>query len=257
MSCTVVRQRLLGSERPDKPGPEESRHLAGCSACHAWLRRLVRLERQISELGVPDCPLPATLLERIAEPVPAPPLVRTPLQPSADLRSVREVGRQKLALAFALAMTLALFALAWWAWPPRSETPAPPVVSSPWRKRIDEVRRSTQAASQRVTALANLADEFLDDARGLGEDPAQLEILAREFQELVQSDLFREAQSLPKWERASLLPAIAVQMQRAESKASTLAVAWNAKHAESARSMRQMAESAKESERRLGLLSRA
>ena len=39
MTCPTTRERLLACERPDKPGPELSRHLVGCEACREWLRR--------------------------------------------------------------------------------------------------------------------------------------------------------------------------------------------------------------------------
>jgi hypothetical protein len=261
MNCAIVRQRLLGSERPDKPGPEESRHLATCATCHAWLRRLVRLERKIAELHVPACSVPSTLLEQINEPAttsrakapqPPGPLVRPPLQPSAEMRSVREVGRQKLALAFSLAATLALFTLAWWAWPPRppEKTVEGPSVSQ-YQTRLRNSLLPARTPQERIEVLAALADEFLAEARASADNPAQIAVLAGDYERLVQTDLFEEARAVPAPDRPRVLYPIARRMQEAEKAALELAASWDTRHAEAAKSLRAIAASAREADRRL------
>jgi hypothetical protein len=251
MNCADVRKRLLLSERPDKPGVDESRHLSGCSACHAWLRRLVRLERKITELHVPACPVPAGLLEQITESDEAP-LVRSPLRPSAGTRSVREVGRQKLALAIALAATLALFTLAWWQWPPRENAGA---IASPWPKIIDKRKNEAPTPRERAEVLAGLADELLADAQANGDKPLYVALLAEDFDGLV-SDLFIAAQSVPAADRARLAD-IADRVGRTESAAARLAVEWKAHWPRSVPAISRMAESAREAEKRIRRLTRA
>src|SRR5262249_15014531 len=162
---------------------------------HAWLRRLVRLERQITELNVPDCPVPAGLLERVAEPVARPPLIRPPMQPSTELRSVREVGRQKLALATALAAPPVLFTLAWWRWPPVVQPP------DPIGDKVAEIKKVKHTPAERVEALAKLADElFVLVQKTSGNEPDKVRELAAQFKKLVEKDLFAVALEVPATE---------------------------------------------------------
>lgn len=250
MNCADVRQRLLLSERPDKPAVEESRHLAGCSACHAWLRRLVRLERQITELHVPASAVPAGLLEQITEAAEAPLVVRPSLQPSSAMRNVREVGRQKLALASALAATLALFTLAWWLWPPKQTPPA-----APWRDPITKRIAAATTLHDRVGVMAGLPNDLLDVAQERGDNPLQIAQVAEDFDKWV-SDLVVAASKMSPGDQAQLLPKIADRLKQAGTRAKTLADEWKARRPEAAKSVGQMAESAREAEKRLRGLAR-
>lgn len=252
MNCGQIRQRLLESEQPDQPGREESGHLAECASCRAWLKRLVRLEQQITELQVPSSPVPVSFLEQLRQ-APVGALVRAPVPPSADARRIREGGRQKLAVASALAATLTLFTLAWWAWPPRGAI-EPPSMSSPYPRVVEERLRYATTPRERLEALTDLAEDLLTEVRVYRNDPAQVALLASHFERLVQSDLFESARDLAMSERAQVLSPIVVRLGRAESTASRVAAQWDGRHAESARSLRQMAASAREAERRLRLL---
>jgi hypothetical protein len=254
MTCAAVRERLLASERPDHPGPEESAHLAGCPACHAWLRRLVRLERQLPLVSVPACPPPPALLARILSDSPArkprPPLVRAPL-PFNDPRRVREGGRQKLALAFSLAATLALFTLAWWAWSPRPmEAPATARNTSPYDLIVRTIRQAP-TPRDRVRRLADEADKIFAEARENGDDPRRVARLAGYFGRLVNEELVQVAVGVPAAERKEVLTEMADRFHTVDSAASRLAGAWAGRHAESVEPLRQMAASAREATSRL------
>ncbi|MFO0843980.1 MAG: hypothetical protein U0797_16540 [Gemmataceae bacterium] len=250
MNCADVRQRLLLSERPDKPGPEESRHLAGCSSCHAWLRRLVRLERRITELHVPSSPVPAGLLEQIAGSDEVP-LVRSPLRPSAKTRSVREVGRQKLALAIALAATLAMFTLAWWLWPPMTT----PAALAPWRDGMDRQVAAATTTPGRVEVMAEVANQLLDVAQERGDNPGQVALAAEDFEKRV-GDLVVAARAMSPGDLAHHLPRVLDRLKQAGTRAEGLARQWEARRPEAARSMRQIVESARKAEERLRELAR-
>lgn len=255
MNCETVRQRLLASERPDQPDRDESRHLAHCRACHIWLKRLVRLERELTRLPVPDCPVPVALLERIGTETPGKPLVRPPLLPASDRRRVREGGRQKLALAISLAATLALFTLAWWAWPPRDPAVQPlPGVAPTYSQLRDKRLREANTPGERVLALARLADDFLLQIRDLGNHPEQAASLAEDFHRLVQTDLFEQAQAVPVHQRPVLLLPLAARLRQANSEASRLAADWSRQFPRSVASVQRMADAAAEADRRLRLL---
>ena len=256
MTCADVRQQLLASERPDHPGPDESRHLANCPACHAWLRRLVRLERQIPHLVVPASAAPVALLDRIQGEA-VPPLVRVPAPPHTQRERVREFGRQKLALACSLAASLALFALAWWAWPPVPGDSGREVpVKGSYALQRDTRLLQSRTAKERVWALTVWAEDILADARGYGDDPAKMQELARNFDRLVREDLLQDAEQLPASERAGLLGPVARRFGDTESKAEHLAAAWEKNHPTSARALRQIAKSAAEADKRLRELGR-
>jgi hypothetical protein len=254
MTCTIIRHRLLASERPDQPCAESARHLANCPSCQAWLRRLVRLERQIPQLHVPTCPPPVALMDRILQSAPVP-LVRRPAPPSSDTRRIREGGRQKLALAFSLAATLALFTFAWWAWPPRPPTSA--AHTDPYVARVNERLQRAQTPRDRVVVLTDLAEEFVAEARKHVADPQRLARLAHDFDRLVQDDLLAHARTIPIAERAAILGPISDRLRQADSEASRLATAWEANHPRAADHARRIASSASDANRRLGELVRA
>ncbi len=258
MTCAEVRHQLLASECPDQPGPEESRHLANCPACHAWLRRLVRLERQIPQLAVPASAPPADLLKQVEAGRPAPPLVRLPAPPHAQRERVREFGRQKLALACSLAASLALFAFAWWAWPPVPANGGREAggKNSYVRKR-EKALEPARTPPERVWALTKMAEDIVDQAQAAGDDAAQVAGLAREFDRLVQEDLPREAKQLSPGERAQVLPVLAKRFGDTESKASRLAGALKNNHPASARALEQIARRAAEADQRLRQLAGA
>src|SRR5207253_107670 len=101
------------SERPEQPAPVVVTHLAGCSACRGWHRRLVQVEQDIPRLPVPPSRPPAAFLEQLLNGPSPGKLISPPFLLRPDPDAVRAGGRQKLALAFALAASLVVFVLGW------------------------------------------------------------------------------------------------------------------------------------------------
>lgn len=255
MTCAIVRQRLLASERPDRPAEEDSYHLAACPACHSWLQHLTRIERQLPQLKVPSSMPPQALFRRIlTEPVggSAPPLVVRPAMPYRDQRRIREGGRQKLALASSLAATLALFTFAWWAWPPPPSSPVVPrAVARVYPKDLDKRLKPARTPAERIDVFAAWARDQLDKVRERGDDPEAIAQLAGEFDRIVLTDLMLEALKLSPGERDRVLTPVADLFARTESDASRLAASWTTRHTDSATHVRRIAVSAKEADTRL------
>ena len=237
MNCQKIQQELMLSERPDQPSGDLLTHLAGCAACRSWQRRLVDAERQFPLLPVPASSRRDQFLQQIrqgqilAEPtVPA----GASLQPTeangvhvppgstglpAKTQSASELwlgnphpakerGLQKLAVSLALAASLALFALGWWAWPHRSSTqpqPPDPIVA----RQQDRDQRLAQARTprERVQVLAELAQGLHREARQLAgkSDPEELRVVARFYREVVRENLLDQARQLPRNDRPMLV----------------------------------------------------
>jgi hypothetical protein len=217
MNCVMARRHLLGSERPARPAATLAAHLANCPACRTLQRRLVRLEQNIPRLPVPVSRPPTGLLEQV---LCAPKLVKPPthLAPPAD---PREAGRQKLALSFALAAALAVFALCWWAWPHKSHPPDSPIRLA----YVQELNRKLQSAReprQCVERLAELAEEKLANVEQA--DPAQLDVLIKHIDWLMRHDLPHHAGQVPLGDRAAVLkPVVEGRLRNLESKIGHLA----------------------------------
>jgi hypothetical protein len=254
MNCTTVRQHLLASERPDRPVPVLAAHLAGCPVCRSWHRRLVRLEQDIPHLPVPPSSPPAALLERVLHGPPPGQLIAPTYTLRANPDAVREGGRQKLALAFAMAASLVVFALGWWAWP-RQEAVQP---ISPRLVRYLQDRNIYQEKArtpqERVVRLADLADKYMKEASGNKTRPEQLADLAFCFEQLGRN-LLEYAEEVPDTDRAVLLR-VSARLSQLESTATQLAVEWETGHRASARSLRQIAAVARDVDLKLMKLAR-
>jgi hypothetical protein len=252
MTCATIRNNLITSEHPDHPGPDESRHLADCPACHAWLRRLVQLERQIPKLPLPECAPPSKLLDRIQQSAPTP-LVRLAPLPSTQTERVREFGRQKLALACSLAATLALFTLAWWAWPPqpRVNPVGIGVANDPYTVLRDRMFKDAHTPKDRLHAVVQGAEDFLEDAKQRGDDPRRVEQVAIYFERLVQEELPQQARALSANQREAVLPALADRFRAVNSAAERVASAWENQHPDSARYLKEIARNADHADRLL------
>jgi hypothetical protein len=164
MTCETTRQRLLKSERPDRPPADVQPHLAACSACREWQRRLTRIERQLPDVPVPPSAPPPSLIRQLLNRPTPPDLPGTSGGPSPwwasspvsgpnsgpppwwvnaseaerqgplafDRKNRRVVvrsplkdrARRKVAVAFAATLGLAIFSLCWGLWP-RSTPEAP------------------------------------------------------------------------------------------------------------------------------------
>lgn len=222
MNCTVIQRRLLSAENPEQPPAEIKNHLAECSACRAWQRRLVQMERLIPQLPLPASAAKETFLERIkgeGERIRRAALV----QPSSFVLPPfkKERGLRKLSLAFTLAASLLLFALAWWSWPHNTAG-----VSD--ATRIEQVkldRRLTDSlhvdtAKERVLRLAKLADEVHREAGALAGNSERLEQWARFYAQVIGQHLIEQARQLPAEDRQAVLSKITLRLAAAESEAS-------------------------------------
>jgi hypothetical protein len=234
MTCATTRERLLACERPDKPGPELSRHLIGCEACQEWLRRLVRLERRIAKRPIEVPPVPAGLFEELE---PAAPLVR-PFVPPVPSR--QEGGRRKAALASALAAALLLFAVGWWALPHLSSGDT--ATLGGYIARRDARLAKADTAPRRVGALVKLAGEFVAEAKRA--TPKEAEQLAQ-YMELCCDDLPTHAEGLRQEEQQVVLDAL----RGLESDATRLAA--EARSARLAQAYERMAVSVRRADQRI------
>jgi hypothetical protein len=248
MNCTTARQQLLGSERPDRPGTALADHLLACSGCRTMQRRLLRVERDIRRLSVPPCPAPPGLLEQVLNGPPDGALVRTPERLRHNPDTTREGGRQKLALALALAASLAVFAIGWGIWP-QNESPHRPI-SRVRKGHIDKVSKAlhgTTNSRDSVERLTTLAEkEFATAKRAT---PEELADLATQFDWLLRDDLPYHAGQLPAGERAEVLKVILHRLQLLESEAARLYAARRGKPGAS--SLERIVAAVNEADRRL------
>jgi hypothetical protein len=246
MNCTTVQHRLLDSECLEPPPGELESHLARCPACRDCLQRLVHVERHISNLPVPSSWRDQLLIRALLDGT-ALPLTRMP-SPRKRFH-LKERGLQKLALALALAATLAAFALGWWLWPHHQVIPHPGPVDPLVQRQADRDQRLAAASTprERVQKLALLAEELQVEFCQHHQDTERLDVLARFYREVVCEDLVRHARALSPQERTLLLPTITGNLRSAESEASRLA----AEHPESAPSLLVIARAASEGERSL------
>jgi DNA-binding transcriptional regulator of glucitol operon len=220
MNCTAIRNRLLACEQPDFPPPEVREHLADCAECRSLQQRVVQLEQHLVALPVPPSDGRAAFVLRfLAGEEAFRPLTRLPAPRLA------EKVRRKVALAFALAASLAVFALGWWSWP-QPEPTSPPVAGrgdprSPRQEQLDRAL-AAHTPAERVSRLADLAEKLQEDARTHQADPERRDEAARFCVQVVRNHLLEHARQVPPEERLALLNAVAGRVQRIESKASHL-----------------------------------
>lgn len=218
MKCAMAREQLLAAEHPDRPGEALAGHLSRCRECRAMQWRLERLDRDLPRLPVPACPPPAALFEQVlhGQELNAGAVVRTP---RVEMRPDRRQGaRQKLALAFALAASLAVFAMSWGAWS-RQDVPRPPTLGDEYARRVNRKLQDGRQPGEKLQKLTDLADEFVAEAKTA--DAGGLEKLATQVEWLAARDLPQCAGRVPVVERAKVLGEAADRMQKLES-----AAAW-------------------------------
>jgi hypothetical protein len=220
MRCATAREQLFGAERPGQPSQALATHLEGCRDCRALQWRLERLERDLPRLRVPPCPPPAALLERVLH-GPEGALVRVPAR-AWHRPDRRQGGRQKLALAFALAASLAVFAVGWGMWSGQPASQPPVTVRGQYEVQVAQKLQGAARPGQRVARLTDLADEWLDEAQGA--DAAKLERLAQQFAWL-KDDLPKMAEKVPAAERGDVLLEAAKRLERLNSKAAWMEAA--------------------------------
>jgi hypothetical protein len=260
MNCAATRNTLLGSERLDPPPDEARAHLARCADCRGWWQRLLRLEEQVRRLPVPPSPRKETLVCRFREPAQRPangrdvlrfPSTPRPSAPSGQRPPLKERGQKKVAVAVALAATLAVFAVGLWFWP---QQPSPSAFHTKpldplARRRADRDRILDQASGPReqVRQLALLVEKLQGEVRQHQTDRAHLDEVARFYREVVCENLLQYARKLSPAERQQLLPAITERLRQGESEASRLAARFPA----SEEPLLRIARAAREGERRL------
>ncbi|NBO93266.1 MAG: hypothetical protein EBV06_13295 [Planctomycetia bacterium] len=243
MTCATVRERLLQSEYPDRPGSELSAHLADCHPCQIWLRRLVRLERRIANrtIAVPRIPT-----ELFGELEPARPLVR----PFASAHHRRVEGaRRKAALASSLAAALLLFAAGLWSWPHLEHDISHSSLAAYQMKRDFRLAKA-DTLPRRVTALVELAGDFLSEAK---QTPENAERLADFVERVFCVDLPELTTPLAAHDRPALC-AVLEPLSRLESDAARLAA--ESRSLRLAHAYQRMAGSARLADQRLRILLR-
>jgi hypothetical protein len=257
MNCTAIRNRLLACEQPDFPPPEVREHLAACAACRSVQQRVVQLEQQLVALPVPPSQGRAAFVLRfLAGGEALPPPARRPTP------RLTEAVRRKVALAVALAASLAVFALGWWAWPKAEPIAEKQVAILPpsHPDRQAQLRNKLEGAktpAERVQRLADLAVELQEEARTHREDADRLREVARFWIEVVRDHLVPDARRVPQAERKDLLTAVAVRLGRIESEASRLATELRAQaSAAAADSFGDIASAARDADRCLLALAR-
>lgn len=261
MNCTVLQRRLLSCEHPEQPDSELKSHLAHCPSCLAWQRRLARMERDIRHLPVPHSTAKEQLLQRLLGTVsPRPPIAdpatlwRTSLAPGP-----KERGFRKLAVAFALAASLLVFAFAWWSWPhnPHTQSDLVQQEQNRFQARLEErltknLRRQTP--KERVLGLAKLAEEVHGEARGLVNNSERLEQWAQFYVRIVGEQLLEQARQLPPKERPVVFESIALSLRETESRASRFASRLQDVAPRSAASFKQIALASRKGEQDLRAL---
>jgi hypothetical protein len=229
VNCTVIQRRLLSAEQPEQPPGDIKGHLAQCPSCRAWQRRLVQMERFVPQLPVPPSTTKEQFLQRIVGPnLPAAdqPAIADPaaLWRSTLAPGPKERGKRKLSLAFSLAASLLVFALAWWSWPHKP-------VSLPDPLRIEQAKLEQRlntslrlnTPKERVMRLAELAEEVHGEALALVDHSERLEQWARFYSRVVGEQLIEQARQLPREDRPIVLKEIAERLTKLESEASRFA----------------------------------
>jgi len=228
MTCKNYQQRLLASERPDRPSASIRRHLDRCPSCRFLQQRLLEVEQQIPLVPVPETNALAGFLQRFhEEPVPLPSgaaghgLPGLTIRRFPDQPPVRERGLQKLSMALALVAALVLFTVGWWALPHQdsSRPPSRPDPLAARQAQRDQRLAAAHTPRERVELLADLADKLRIEAVALAgrADVDNLVILVRFYNEVVRDDLLHHARQLPDQERGVVIEAVAVRLTNTES----------------------------------------
>lgn len=257
MNCTVIQRRLLSAEQPEQPPGDIKSHLAQCPSCRAWQRRLVQMERQIPQLPIPPSTAKEQFLQRIVGPrhgnAEHPPIADPAiLWRSTLIPGPKERGLRKLSLAFALAASLLVFALAWWSWPHKAVAP-PDIIQIEQAKLDQRLSNSLRVDTpkERVLRLAQLAEEIHGEARTLVDHSEKLEQRARFYSRVVSEHLVVQAQQLSPVERPAVLKEVAERLTTLESEASRFAAQLKRAAPRSAAAFQQIALASRKGERDL------
>jgi hypothetical protein len=128
-------------------------------------------------------------------------------------------GRQKVALAFALTLGLAVFSLCWglWSHDPADKV-APQVVQADRATRFEMRYTLARTPKERVHLLTEFADELQRTARGLADNPGagDLPALAALYSKIVRDRLPDDAKTLAREER-DVVKTIVARLEAIES----------------------------------------
>jgi hypothetical protein len=257
VNCTVIQRRLLAAENPEQPPVEILSHLAQCPSCRLWQRRLIQTERLIAQLPVPASTAKEQFLESMKEPGRRS-VQHALVHPSSFILRPfkKERGLRKLSLAFTLAASLLVFALAWWAWPHNPVAVLPDIAMKEQAKLEQRLSNSLRVdtTKARVLSLARLADEIHGEARELVDNSERLEQWSRFYSRVIGQHLIEEARQLAAEDRQAVLEDIALRLRKAESDASRLATECKAAAPRSAAAFQRIALASQKGERDLRAL---
>ena len=267
MNCTIIQRRLLSAEQPDHPPTEILDHLAECPRCREWQLRLVRMEQRIPLLPVPPSTAKAELLARILSANPRAVVrqivaVRPPARWSSMTNGQKERGLRKMSVAFALAASLLVFALAWWAWPHNAHMP--PTVVSLTPAQLDQKQLdgrlakvlSADSPKERLLKLADLAEEVHGEACRMDDNEDKLDRWTLFYSRVVGEHLLEQARRLTPTDRPDVLEGIAKRLLQTNSDAARLAIELKGKLPKSSASFDRIAFAARQGEKDLRSLMR-
>jgi hypothetical protein len=239
MNCERMQRRLLASEAADRPPGDVAAHLAECSTCQDWQRRLLQVEAEVSQLPLPATQAPPALLKHFLH-MPAktkptaethPVAVTNTLKIGAYRATVKDRGRWKMSVAFATAAALVLLAFGAFVWQRDHRGPAVEI-PKPQRDALlasltqhDLRLAAAQNPAERVLILSDIAYELHGKARVLVHTGAvnDLEKLAELYQKVVCDGIIKQADQVPVAEREKVLVQIANGLNAARSEAAELA----------------------------------
>jgi hypothetical protein len=206
MTCDSTRNQILALEDPGQLGAEFAGHLAGCESCKHWHRNLLRVEKSIPLIHVPqaDPAVKAVLLQTI----------RTPnLTPSKNHKSaskarpaaassrlswgemVTQYWYVGLIAATLLVGTLAVLNMGGHTQTTARSSPPDPMLEVVVQSNLDLAKART--AEQKIAALKVLADQLHQEMRDICRvDPTgeNMEELQKMYQDVVLSGIVMQAQ---------------------------------------------------------------
>src|SRR5262249_14983350 len=144
----------------------------------------------------------------------------------------KEIGLRKLSVALALAASLLIFALVWWAWPHNNNTVPSPAVARLAADQDTLEQRLHKALlvekpQERILQLAGLVEELQDEGAKMVDNTEKLDQGARFCARVVSKDLMEQARQLPQADRPAVLEKVVSRLERAESRASQMVIKLN------------------------------
>lgn len=211
MNCDSAQRQLLGLEVPSEPPADVEAHLADCVGCRDWLHRLAQFEKQVPLLPVPPTLAKTALLERLASATPQP----------RRLFFFPVAHRRAWPVVVGLAAASLLLAVAWAIRPGSTSPQAAKAVHTPDPLVHTLVQRDlklakARTAPERVTTLADLADDLHRESRALSRlaAPTELRSLAQLLQEVLRECTLTHVAALTADERRTVYEPRAGQLDQ-------------------------------------------